>query len=103
MAKRFDKPKFGHQSFHSSLSGVSTYMQRFHSDLIDNKMDFNQYHKWLNKMMKEFLQHINVEHKSGGKHADQDYNANVVQENFPKFRRHLKRLSKDRRNGWKID
>ena len=95
---RFDKPEFGRKSYRSSLAGIANYIQRFHNDLLPKKIDPKHYATYLNLIMIDFLSDKDIEHRKQTEPGADMYNANVVQEHFPRFRRHLKRLSKDLRN-----
>ena len=94
---RFNKPKFGPKSYRSSLAGISNYIQRFHKNLLPEKIEPKGYAKYLNFIMIDFLYDKDIEHRKFEPGSDM-FNANMVQEHFPRFRRHLKQLSKDLRN-----
>jgi len=92
--KKFDKPKHGHKSYDSALNGVAVYQQKNHKELIFSK-DGNQYFSKLGKLMIVFLKENDFDLKDNGSYSAIQYNANVVQENWAKFKEFLKNKSEN--------
>lgn len=91
--KRFDKPTYGHKSYYSAANGVYKYTLEYARHIYKG-LDINQRRKKLHSIVKQFLIHEGIEHKTGKSYKSLFYNCNLVQENFDKFKQYLNNENK---------
>lgn len=95
---RFNRPSSGHKSYNSAINGVAKFIQTRDFSVLGNIKDPNQFGSKLNKLMRRFLKENNLKCFDNQKFKSHDLNANLVQDNFDKFKRWINDNYKNKQN-----